>query len=95
MKNCRSILLVILILALFSCKTKPSSVSKLDSTNFVDAQSDKNGKPFFVGDSLAKATENWELTFSDEFNDNKIDTKKWTVENTVKKRVDVTLYASV
>ncbi len=94
MKNRIIFLFLALVLALFSCKTPPSATSKLVGNSFVDAQSNKNERPFFVGDSLTKAKENWELSFSDEFNDNKIDTTKWTVENNTKKRVDVTLYAN-
>ena len=94
MKNSVNILFARLISALFGCKINQSAISKVDSTNFVDAQSDKKVKPFWVGDSLSKAKENWELSFSDEFNDNKIDTRKWTVEDNIKKRVDVTLYAN-
>ena len=94
MKNSKNLLFLLLVLALFSCKTKPSAVSKLVGNSFVDAQSDKNGKPFWVGDSLTKARENLELTFSDEFNDTQIDKTKWTVEDNIKKRVDVTLYAN-
>jgi beta-glucanase (GH16 family) len=93
MKNSTNLVLIALILASFGCKTQQSAVSKSNSTNFVDAQSDKNVKPFLVGDSLTKAKENWTLVFSDEFNDNKIDTKKWTVEDNTKKRKDVTLYS--
>ncbi len=55
-----------------------------------DPQSSLKSKPFIVNDS---SKTKWKLTFSDEFNDNKIDTCKWTVENTIKKRIDVTLYA--
>jgi beta-glucanase (GH16 family) len=94
MKNSTSILFTFLVLALFGCRTNPSAASKLGSTNFIDVQSAKDVKPFLVGDSLTKAKENWELSFSDEFNDNKMDTTKWTVENGIKKRVDVTLYAN-
>jgi beta-glucanase (GH16 family) len=36
----------------------------------------------------------WKLTFSDEFNDTKMDTLKWNVENAPKKRVDIMLYAN-
>jgi beta-glucanase (GH16 family) len=94
MKNSTSILFALLILALFGCKTNQSAASKSGNKNFVDAQSDKKGKPFFVGDSLTKAKENWQLVFSDEFNDTQMDTTKWTVENNIKKRVDVSLYAN-
>ena len=75
----KKILFLFLVLTLLGCKVQPSASSKLGSTDFVDAQSDKKGKPFLVGDSLTKAKENWELTFSDEFNDNQMDTTKWTV----------------
>ncbi len=68
MKNNIYISFALLILASFGCKTNRSATSKLGSTNFVDAQSAKNEKPFLVGDSLTKAKENWQLVFSDEFN---------------------------
>jgi beta-glucanase (GH16 family) len=94
MKKSVNTLFIALVLALFGCKIAPSPASKVDSTSFVDAQSDKKTKPFWVGDSLVKAKENWELTFSDEFNDTQIDKRKWTVEEGIKKRVDITLYSN-
>lgn len=94
MKNNINTLFTLLFLALLSCKTQTKAPATAADTDFVDAQSDKNAKPFLVGDSLSKAKENWQLTFSDEFNDNKIDQKKWTVEDNIKKRVDVTLYSN-
>jgi beta-1,2-mannobiose phosphorylase / 1,2-beta-oligomannan phosphorylase len=67
-------------------ETNPLTSSKPGTTPFVDAQSGRRAKPFWVGDSLTKAATNWQLVFSDEFNDSQIDTTKWTVENSIKKR---------
>ncbi len=94
MKNSVYPLAFSLILTLLSCKINQPALSKTGNTSFVDPQSDKKEKPFLVGDSLIKTKENWQLVFSDEFNDNQMDTAKWTVENNIKKRVDVTLYAN-
>ena len=92
----RHILFAVLISASFSCKTKQLALSKPvpSITNFVDNQSPKNAAPFFVGDSLMQTKKNWQLAFSDEFNDTQIDSSKWTVENGIKYRSDVTLYAN-
>ncbi len=94
MKNDLSILFAILIISLLGCKTNQVASSTSGKVNFVDAQSDRKGKPFLAPDSLPTTKKKWQLVFSDEFNDNQIDTTKWTVENTIKKRVDVTLYAN-
>jgi len=60
-----------------------------------DKQTPKDVTPFVNYDSISKKSlqKNWKLEFSDEFNDNVIDTNKWNIENSIKKRVDVTLYA--
>ena len=94
MKNNINILLVILILAFFGCKTNKTALSSLGGNNLVDGQSDKSVRPFLVRDLSKETKNNWQLYFSDEFNDNHIDTTKWTVENTTKKRPDVTLYSN-
>lgn len=60
------------------------------SKSFIDAATPTNVKPI-VND--VENVSKWQLDFSDEFNDKKIDTNKWTVENSTKKRVDVTLFA--
>jgi len=64
--------------------------------SFVDPQTPLDAKPLVRFDSLTNkfASANWQLDFSDEFNDNIIDTGKWTVENTTKKRVDIGLIAN-
>jgi beta-glucanase (GH16 family) len=63
--------------------------------SFVDPQSPLDAAPLILSDAaaLSSPSGNWKLTFSDEFNDGKIDTMKWTIENAIKKRIDVTLYA--
>ena len=43
---------------------------------------------------MSKIGQKWQLIFSDEFNDNQIDTLKWTVENSIKNRPDVMLYSN-
>jgi beta-glucanase (GH16 family) len=65
------------------------------SKKFVDKQTPKNAAPFINNDSVSKESlkKNWKLEFSDEFNDYKIDTSKWTVEQSTKKRVDITLFS--
>ena len=70
-------------------KIKSNKDVQLTKT-FVDPQSSHKVKPFVVNDS---SKIKWKLAFSDEFNDTKIDTTKWHVENSIKKRIDVTLYA--
>ena len=70
-------------------KSKPKKLAKVKNS-FVDTQSSPKAKPFILNDS---SKTKWKLDFSDEFNDSKIDTLKWHVENSIKKRIDVTLYA--
>jgi hypothetical protein len=66
--------------------TKPS---------FVDAQTPADAFPMAMKDSIVKSprSNKWKLVFSDEFNDNTIDTLKWNVENTSRKRTDLLLLA--
>lgn len=85
----------ILFLALVSgCKAK-KGISTSNESVFVDAETPKNTMPILPVDSTSKKRDNkkWNLVFSDEFNDNKVDTTKWTVEKNQKKRVDIMLYA--
>lgn len=75
--------------------TANKKMYSLNVKDFVDPESPKDAIPFVVSDSVNKESlkNAWKLDFSDEFNDNTIDTSKWNVENGIKKRVDVTLYA--
>ena len=90
----------IVILGLFfgvlvtGCKAK-KDVLVTNTKAFVDAATPKKAYPLTLLDSTSKkgANKKWKLTFSDEFNDNKIDTSKWNVENAPKKRVDIMLYS--
>jgi len=68
---------------------------KSAKVSFVDPQSPVDALPLILSKApaLPSASGNWKLTFSDEFNDGKIDTMKWNIENGIKKRIDVTLYA--
>lgn len=94
MKVSISILLTLLVIVFFGCKTNQSTFSKSGNANFADSQSNKNAKPFLLGDTQSKTQKKWQLVFSDEFNGKQIDTTKWTVENSVKKRPDITLYSN-
>ncbi len=80
---------IAIIVLLQSCAVKKGNSKMLDAQSPIDII------PYVTNDSLSKETlkENWRLDFSDEFNDNVIDTNKWNIETSIKKRVDVTLYA--
>lgn len=70
-----------------------SCVAQMNQEKFVDAKTPKGSIPLINSDSKKNLKKTWKLDFSDEFNDNEIDTSKWNVEQTIKKRIDVTLYA--
>ena len=90
----KSIGIIFLFVALCSCKINQSASSTTSSITFIDAQTNKFVNPFSINDSLLKTKDQWQLIFSVDFNDNQIDTTKCTVENTSKKRPDVTLYSN-
>ena len=90
-KNTLFILLVVLVL-FSSCKVQKNLDTK-KGTTFVDATSPKKTKPLILKESES-GKQNWKLVFSDEFNDAKMDTTKWNVENAPKKRVDIMLYSN-
>jgi beta-glucanase (GH16 family) len=94
MNKSLSILLLFAVL-ITACKSKKDVFVNKKRT-FVDAASPKNAEPLILQDSTKNKVEKnkWQLVFSDEFNDNKVDTTKWTVENSQKKRVDIMLYAN-
>lgn len=92
----KSIFIIILFLAVLisGCKTK-NSISLGYNSGFVDAETPKKAIPLSLQDSTLNKGKNkqWKLVFSDEFNDTKVDTAKWTVEKNQKKRIDIMLYA--
>lgn len=92
----KSIVILLLFFAVLvtGCKAK-KDVLVNNTKAFVDAATPKKAFPLTLQDSTTKkgANKKWKLAFSDEFNDNKMDTTKWTVENAPKKRVDIMLYA--
>lgn len=94
MKKLIALAAILLVVLAYGCKAK-NGVSGTNQNGFVDAQTPKKAMPFLMIDSISKKDDNkqWKLVFSDEFNDNKVDTTKWTVEKTQKKRVDIMLYA--
>jgi beta-glucanase (GH16 family) len=91
----KKISVLFIIVFAFSCKTQKDGLIE-NKKSFVDAVTPKSTKPFIVSDSTTLKFDKtkWELVFSDEFNDTKIDTSKWTVENAPKKRVDIMLYSN-
>ncbi len=84
-------------LLFFSCSTqnKIAKSKKNTTQNLIDIATPTNAVPFVANDSITKENllQTWRLDFSDEFDDTVIDTIKWNVETSIKKRVDVTLYA--
>lgn len=93
----RKIITIIIVFSVFvvsSCKAK-REVTLANKKSFVDSETPKSAKPFLVSDStsIQNKKSKWKLVFSDEFNDTKMDTSKWNVENAPKKRVDIMLYS--
>jgi beta-glucanase (GH16 family) len=95
MKKITALVLVFLSVLLSSCKAKKET-ALANMKSFVDVETPKSAKPFIVPDSttLQFDKSKWKLVFSDEFNDTKMDTSKWNVENAPKKRVDIMLYSN-
>ncbi len=91
MKKLIAIATVFLVVLASGCNAK-KAISTTNKSVFVDKATPKTAKPFLTAD-LKSDTKKWKLAFSDEFNDTKVDTTKWTVENSTKKRVDIMLYA--
>jgi beta-glucanase (GH16 family) len=81
------------LILLFGCSTNKKLQQSMSS--FIDTATPKTVTPFF--NDSAKTVQNnkeWQLDFSDEFNDATIDKTKWTIENNTKKRVDITLFSN-
>ncbi len=91
MKNCLLFIIIIVSIILHPFYGAAQKGAK----KFVDAATPKRAVPFILPDSVSKkiTKQKWKLNFSDEFNDNTIDRVKWNVEETVRKRIDITLYA--
>jgi beta-glucanase (GH16 family) len=85
---------IIVVVFIYSC----SGSKKLNSekkNSYIDIESPKDVIPLVINDSVTNDVlrSTWTLDFSDEFNDTQMDTTKWNVETSIKKRVDITLYA--
>jgi beta-glucanase (GH16 family) len=95
MKKPLVIRIVLLAVLTIGCAAKKGNATK-NTRSFVDTETPASAQPFIVSDSssIKQKSKKWKLVFSDEFNDNKIDTSKWTVENAPKKRVDIMLYSN-
>ena len=94
MKKLIALAILLLVVIASGCKAK-NGVSGTNENDFVDAATPKTATPFLLMDSISNKSEKkkWKLVFSDEFNDTKMDTTKWNVEKSTKKRVDIMLYA--
>ena len=94
MKKLIKILAVLLIVLAIGCKAKKGD-NATNQNIYIDSETPKTATPFLLSDAKAKEVESkkWKLVFSDEFNDTKMDTAKWNVEKSTKKRVDIMLYA--
>lgn len=94
MKKIITIIIVFSVFVAFSCKAKREA-TLVNKKSFVDSETPKSAKPFIVSDStsIQNKKSKWKLVFSDEFNDTKMDTSKWNIENAPKKRVDIMLYS--
>jgi beta-glucanase (GH16 family) len=81
------------ILVLFACNASKKTVQSLPA--FVDSETPKDAKPLVkeISDSSINLN-NWQLVFSDEFNDTVVNKTKWSIENGTKKRVDITNYSN-
>lgn len=71
------------------------AAQKISKRN-IDNETPKQTVPYIAYDSVTKESllSKWKLDFSDEFNDNVIDTNKWNIETSIKNRIDITLYAN-
>ncbi len=88
--TCFSILVVSIIL--IGCSKKNNSMEVYPQYSFVDKGTPTTSKPLMNGSTTL---EKWQLAFSDEFNDNQIDTLKWTVERSyVRYNNDITIRSS-
>ncbi|MBL7813375.1 MAG: glycoside hydrolase family 16 protein [Saprospiraceae bacterium] len=96
MKNNVIFLFLMLFSSASGCKTEqvlPTQTAP-KTIDFVDAQTPKDAAPYLLGDSLMQTKKNWELVFSDEFNDNQLNPSKWTIETSSRVREDITVYSS-
>jgi beta-glucanase (GH16 family) len=84
-------------MGIISCSSQKKNTASSNETvsAFIDVETPKDATPTVINDSTTKESlqKAWTLDFSDEFNDTVIDTTKWNIETSIKKRVDVTLYA--
>jgi len=94
MKKIIAITTLFLVVLASGCKAK-KGLSLTNNSSFVDSETTISAIPFIVMDStsIQNKKRKWKLVFSDEFNDTKMNTSKWNVENAPKKRVDIMLYS--
>ena len=83
--------LLAIVVFVTACKVQ-NKVDSKKSNAFVDATTPKKVMPLVLNISKSEL-QNWKLAFSDEFNDTKMDTTKWNIENAPKNRVDIMLYS--
>ena len=91
--------MMIFTILLVGCKKQNDTISANNNNttvvmppfSFVDKATLTSSKPLINGSTTL---DKWQLAFSDEFNDTKIDTLKWTVENSIRYRPDITIYSN-
>ena len=90
MKKATGISILLCTALILGCATKKGSATS-NRKSFVDMETPTSTRPLILLDSNATKTSKtrWKLVFSDEFNDNIIDTTKWNIGDHPKKRKDV------
>jgi beta-glucanase (GH16 family) len=93
-KNKPKCLFILLFLSVFTTTQAASSYSA-GTENLIDPQTPAKARPFMIDNLLPAYSQstNWDIVFSDEFNDTKIDVTKWSVENRTYNRNIITVIA--
>lgn len=85
-------LMIIVLSSMLSCKKQTYKTEEIQvEYSLIDKETPELSKPNISGFTTLNK---WKLVFSDEFNDNKVDPSKWTVENSVRHRTDVSIYSN-
>ncbi len=81
----------LMTILLVSCAKNNTPTVVFPEYSFVDKATPSTSKPLIIGST---DLDKWKLAFSDEFDDNKIDTIKWNIETSVRYRPDITVYSN-
>ena len=93
MKKSYHFFTIVMISCIFMSCSKDNNTSQvLPQYSFVDKATPTTSKPLINGSTTL---DKWQLAFSDEFNDNQIDTLKWTVDKSyIRYNTDITIRSS-